>query len=118
MNIRHYLSSLRKVLFGYTSNSDLKTAPYESDVERAWQRYQAEIRTGATMNHPLGEPGNLLIVVIHAELMYGNYKSSQMLRIAIERFDRSSTVLSRRMLMLTMITCVLVVVQIFIAILN
>ena len=81
----------------------------------AWEQYCRDLRGQgyeiSSMEHPF-----MLTEKTTIELLYGNYKSSQMLRVAIERFNINSTLLGKRMLILSVIMSILVFVQVCIMI--
>jgi len=119
------ISSRLKSLFGCRRKINIKDDQEiinGHDVDSAFKKWDREIGSrGYTirdMNHP-----TMLTDITNIKLLYGNYKSSQKLRSAIRRFDRSSTVLSRRLLILsvmmlifTIIMTILVLVQVWIQI--
>ena len=115
MKIRHSLSSLLKALFGYTGRINIEPTPEQDIVDEAWEQYYRHFSGGGyeiqSMDHPFR-----LTEKVTIELLYGNYKSSQMLRVAIERFNINSTLLGKRMLILSVIMSILVFVQVCIMI--
>jgi len=116
MKIIHSLSSLLKALFGYTGKINIEPTPEQYIVDEAWEQYSRHFGGGGgyeiqSMEHPFR-----LTEKVTIELLYGNYKSSQMLRVAIERFNKSSTALGNRMLILSVIMSILVLVQVCIMI--
>jgi len=58
-------------------------------------------------------PGSMktIIDIANIKLLHANYTSSQKLRMAIEKFDRSSTTLGKRMLYLTIVMAGLTLVM-------
>jgi len=115
MKTRHSLSPLLKALFGYTGEINIEPTPEGDIVDEAWELYSRHFGGGGfeiqSMDHPFR-----LTEKVTIELLYSNYKSSQILRVAIERFNKSSTALGNRMLILSVIMSILVLVQVCIMI--
>lgn len=103
------LSSRLKALFGCQGKINIEQDPEEPDFKRAWEEYCRSIR-GKLRTVEAASLTDIAIV----ELLHVNYKSSQKLRTAIKSFNRSSTILSICMLILSTLMFILVLVQVWI----
>lgn len=111
------LSSRLKALFGFGEKINIKDGHEINgyDVDAIYEEWNKQVGSGGytirDMNHPV-----MLTDIANIKLSYGNYKSSQKLCAAIQRFDRNSTRLTRWMLILSVIMTVLVGVQVVLAV--
>lgn len=83
---------------------------FDKDLE---EFYQKAVSLGGGYTLGGSTPGGMKTVVdiANVKLLYANYKSSKKLQAAIEKFDRSSTSLAKKMLYLTYVIAFLTLVM-------
>lgn len=105
-----------------TTHTGPRPTPVDSTIEEAYRQYQGSY-SGVVIISP--ERPFTLVDKVTIELLYGNYKSSQLLRQAIAglnestiRFAKTSSRLAIWMLILTVFIAILVGLQIWIMMLH
>ena len=85
----------------------------EENVEEIYKKYKDNLGgEGFWVQSP--QNPFTLVDKTNIELSYCNYKASERLMQAIKKFDKSSTILAKRMLGITILMAILVIIQIVI----
>ena len=89
-----------------------ETKTEKTDVEELFGLYKRNLGEGGFVIIDQMKRPFTLVDKVSIEMSYAQYKASERLRGAIERFDESSTKLARWMLVLTVIMTFVVVTQV------